>query len=723
MKRIDRIYQLMLVILLFGLINVYATSSVKGQAFEPENLGDSVNSSYAEVNPVLSLSGDTLYFSRINSPDNRFGAEDSQDIYMTWQNEEGEWQPAKRLSDSINITRYNSLLAVLEDGSFLIQGVFNQQGTRWVRRGFSIISRDAQGQWTVPQKVDVPWFYTKNRGAVSSATMTPDKQYIFMTFSKKRGKKDLLLFISELKDSAKLKYTKPQPINAPLDDFVSVESPRYNAFQKRLYFSGVKQGETNSDMYYLRVADSGQVAAQPKKKKNKQSISWQDSVYCLSDTVNTESWESYYTPTDSAIMTYFCSNRTDLDGKGQSDIYKAMLIEVRPWSKITGRILNKRTGTLLNKDLQPVVHLNGEVSDSVIMAMDRSTFFALLPLDSLYKFTAVVPHFVSDTVTVDLRGQRFYCEEEVDITVESVPYVEVSGRLLDNLSLTPIEAKYAPIVVVDKKKVDTLKVELGKGKATYTVNLPFGKKYQLALLAKTHTTLPEEIDLTEYNEWTKVEKDLFARPKNANMVTLTGRILNTKTGQPLEPGHEVKMRVNRVISSEFEYKDKTANYKLLLPAGHDYDLVPSVKNFYNKLETVDLRRAKARSTVRRDFYVTPLEVGQSVDIENIYFETGKAVLKPQSFRSLNALVEFFREYPNVVVEIGGHTDNTGSAAFNRQLSEKRARSVAEYMIEMGIGRDRFAVKGYGPDKPKANNKTKEGRARNRRVDFTILAIE
>ena len=147
-----------------------------------------------------------------------------------------------------------------------------------------------------------------------------------------------------------------------------------------------------------------------------------------------------------------------------------------------------------------------------------------------------------------------------------------------------------------------------------------------------------------------------------------------------------------------------------------------LKNFYNKLEVLDLRNAKPRDVVQRDFYVTPLEVGQSVDIENIFFETGKSKLKETSFRSLNALVEFFQEYPNVKVEIGGHTDNVGGAAMNKRLSKERAKSVALYIIEQGIAKERFQAKGYGPDKPKATNKTKEGRARNRRVDFTIIGI-
>ncbi|PID90362.1 MAG: hypothetical protein CSA97_03240, partial [Bacteroidetes bacterium] len=347
-------------------------------------------------------------------------------------------------------------------------------------------------------------------------------------------------------------------------------------------------------------------------------------------------------------------------------------------------------------------------------------FVALLPLDSIYTFTARVPNYTSDTVVVDIRGQQRYIEKEVTLRVKSVPYVLVTGRMLNNLSLAPIPSKNKPYVIIDKRKVDSMEYDMAKG--TYSIKLPYGKKYTIKLKAKDYKGIPMDLDLTGYSEYQKVTFDLYAKPMNANMVTLGGKIINTKTGKPLEKGIPVQMKVNKQISDAFKYSKKGGRYKIMLPAGFEYEMAPSVKNFYNKVEFVDLRQAKPRSKVRRDFFVTPLEVGQSVDIENIFFDTGKATLLEQSFRSLNALLDFFNEYPNVKVQVGGHTDNRGSAAYNRKLSERRAKSVADYLISHGISKDRFSVKGYGPDRPKASNKTKVGRAKNRRVGFTIEAL-
>ena len=95
-------------------------------------------------------------------------------------------------------------------------------------------------------------------------------------------------------------------------------------------------------------------------------------------------------------------------------------------------------------------------------------------------------------------------------------------------------------------------------------------------------------------------------------------------------------------------------------------------------------------------------------------------LKPLEFKRSNLDHFAVRENPRVRVEIGGHTDNSGSAEHNRELSEKRARSVYDFLVERGIDKARLALKGYGPDRPVASNETESGRQQNRRIEFRIL---
>jgi outer membrane protein OmpA-like peptidoglycan-associated protein len=82
-----------------------------------------------------------------------------------------------------------------------------------------------------------------------------------------------------------------------------------------------------------------------------------------------------------------------------------------------------------------------------------------------------------------------------------------------------------------------------------------------------------------------------------------------------------------------------------------------------------------------------------------------------------------QQNPGIKIEIGGHTDDKGSDDYNLTLSEGRAQSVKDYLIEKGIAADRMTAKGYGETEPISSNATDQGRAENRRVEFTILAVE
>ena len=107
-------------------------------------------------------------------------------------------------------------------------------------------------------------------------------------------------------------------------------------------------------------------------------------------------------------------------------------------------------------------------------------------------------------------------------------------------------------------------------------------------------------------------------------------------------------------------------------------------------------------------------------IKGINFKTDSADLTRGSFHTLDRAVKILQKYPDLKLEISGHTDNTGDAQHNRELSQSRADTVKTYFTSKGIADDRLVAKGYGPDKPIADNKTRSGRAKNRRVEFKLI---
>jgi len=107
-------------------------------------------------------------------------------------------------------------------------------------------------------------------------------------------------------------------------------------------------------------------------------------------------------------------------------------------------------------------------------------------------------------------------------------------------------------------------------------------------------------------------------------------------------------------------------------------------------------------------------------IKGIYFDLDKDTIKPKSKPVLDRAVSVLNEFSTIRIEISGHTDSTGSVAYNKDLSGRRAASVKRYLVEHGVDSARIETRGAGPDEPVDTNKTAAGRAKNRRIEFTIL---
>jgi hypothetical protein len=267
----------------FALICLFLFSFDAHAQFQPEELSSPGRSGYAEVNPVISVDGETLYFSRVNHAENRYGAKDSQDIWYITRLDDGTWSEAQRLPDEVNIGRYNAILSALEDGkSFLILGQFNNRGTFRTSNGYSIIGKTGDGQWSLPRPVDVRGYTRKSRGRVSSGWMTPDGGVIIHSFSKKHNGNRLSLFVS-LRDD-KNRYSSPREIK--IDRYNgrrarSLEAPFLTADKNRLYFSANFGRDRDAyDIYYVdRLDDTYRNWTAPVR---------------ISNTINSPGRESWY---------------------------------------------------------------------------------------------------------------------------------------------------------------------------------------------------------------------------------------------------------------------------------------------------------------------------------------------------------------------------------------------------------------------------------------------
>jgi len=139
---------------------------------------------------------------------------------------------------------------------------------------------------------------------------------------------------------------------------------------------------------------------------------------------------------------------------------------------------------------------------------------------------------------------------------------------------------------------------------------------------------------------------------------------------------------------------------------------------------MDRQEAKLRERLRGSG-VSVTRRGDNIILNmpsNITFDTDRADVKPQFFDVLNSVAIVLREFDQTLVDVTGHTDSTGSAAHNLELSERRAGAVAEYLVAQGNNYRRFQVLGMGKSQPIASNATEAGRAENRRVEIQIAPL-
>lgn len=183
-----------------------------------------------------------------------------------------------------------------------------------------------------------------------------------------------------------------------------------------------------------------------------------------------------------------------------------------------------------------------------------------------------------------------------------------------------------------------------------------------------------------------------------------------------------RMLVVTNMKSGKEHKGKTndkGKVVIRVPKGNKYQVVYKAVTGpvkYNSFKIPD-RRGQLTFTFNPQF---EKRKKRTYTLRDVYFNTDKATLRERSYDALDDLLAAMRTNPDMKVEIAGHTDDRGSASYNKDLSQRRAETVKNYLLEKGIREKRVRAKGYGESDPVASNDTEQGRQKNRRVEVRIL---
>ncbi len=199
-----------------------------------------------------------------------------------------------------------------------------------------------------------------------------------------------------------------------------------------------------------------------------------------------------------------------------------------------------------------------------------------------------------------------------------------------------------------------------------------------------------------------------------------GRVFDALTKKPIEAVVQLFDLNTNALTQQVNSDAETGEYTAVLNEGRAYAMYATAPGYLLKSLSFDYSGQQKFDPLTLDIYLDPAKSGRSAVLNNLFFDSNQASLKPRSRTELSRLVEFLRQDPNLRVEVAGHSDNVGTPAANLSLSQRRAQAVLDYLRSQGVPAARLRAKGYGETKPLVANDSETHRAQNRRIELRIL---
>ncbi len=270
-----------------------------------------------------------------------------------------------------------------------------------------------------------------------------------------------------------------------------------------------------------------------------------------------------------------------------------------------------------------------------------------------------------------------------------------------------------PLVATVKIKENNLSYDTAED-GTLTIELLPGV-YNLELSKEGY--LPREAAITvKASSTININTVLRKEEKVIEKGAFSGTVSSFREGLPIQATIEfLGTKIQNVLS------DPTQGvFQAEVEAG-TYNIRVSADGYLPETFPVEITAGK--TTIKNVKLVQKLEKETKIVLRGINFASGQAVIPPSEYPVLDQVVQVLKANEKVIVEIGGHTDSVGSETYNQGLSERRAQSVRNYLIQRGISASRLTARGYGEYQPVASNTTRDGRSQNRRIEFKVISTE
>lgn len=249
----------------------------------------------------------------------------------------------------------------------------------------------------------------------------------------------------------------------------------------------------------------------------------------------------------------------------------------------------------------------------------------------------------------------------------------------------------------------------------YMISMPQSEEVKELATAKTNTNL----GTGNVGETPKNLAPVAVSKTKSKVTLLKGTIRDAVTKQPIEANIALVNNKTGQKISEVNSNSATGAYLIILPAGKDYGITVTKKDYLFHSENFNISDTSDYQEIIKNVDLNKFQVGAKIVLRNIFFDFDKATLRPESNLEIDRLRKILLDYPKMKIEMSGHTDNKGSSDYNKKLSLNRAKAVVDVLVKKGISPDRMTYAGYGFDRPMAPNDSDAGRQLNRRTEFEI----
>ena len=207
----------------------------------------------------------------------------------------------------------------------------------------------------------------------------------------------------------------------------------------------------------------------------------------------------------------------------------------------------------------------------------------------------------------------------------------------------------------------------------------------------------------------------------SKLTLLKGIVVEDKSGKPIRATIELIDNEKNEVIAIFQSNSSTGRYLVTLPSGRNYGIAVKADGYLFHSENFVLPESADYQEFELNIGLKGLDVGSVVVLKNIFYDIGKASIRPESENELTRLIALLKEHPGMKIQIASHTDNVGGTDYNARLSESRSQAVVAYLVERGVPATRLSFKGFGESQPIAPNDSEDGRQKNRRTEFTVLS--